>query len=49
MARILTLLAALLIASATNAAELGDDGLHKTAWFKDTFKDLPEDAAEAAA
>ena len=31
------------------ASELGDDGLHKTAWYRDTFKDLQEDAAEAAA
>lgn len=31
------------------AAELGDDGLHKTAWMRDTFKDLREDLAEANA
>ncbi len=29
------------------AAELGDDGLHKTPWMRDTFKDLSEDLAEA--
>lgn len=29
------------------AAELGDDGLHKTAWMRDTFKDLSEDLEEA--
>ena len=29
------------------AAELGDDGLHKTDWMRDTFKDLNEDLAEA--
>jgi len=29
------------------AAELGDDGLHKAAWMRDTFKDLQEDFAEA--
>ena len=29
------------------AAELGDDGLHKTPWMRDTFKDLGEDLAEA--
>ncbi|WP_187431892.1 hypothetical protein ROLI_041400 [Roseobacter fucihabitans] len=28
-------------------AELGDDGLHKAAWMRDTFKDLSEDLAEA--
>lgn len=31
------------------AAELGDDGLHKTDWMRDTFKDLSEDLAEANA
>ena len=31
------------------AAELGDDGLHKTAWMRDTFKDLREDLEEANA
>lgn len=29
------------------AAELGDDGLHKTDWMRDTFKDLREDLQEA--
>lgn len=29
------------------AAEIGDDGLHKTSWMRDTFKDLGEDLAEA--
>ncbi|WP_254870319.1 thioredoxin family protein [Celeribacter sp. HF31] len=28
---------------------MGDDGLHKTAWQRDTFKDLREDLAEANA
>jgi len=31
------------------AAELGDDGLHKTVWMQDTFKDLSEDLEEANA
>lgn len=31
------------------AAELGDDGLHKTDWMRDTFKDLREDLTEANA
>jgi thioredoxin-related protein len=31
------------------AAELGDDGLHKQPWMRDTFKDLREDLAEANA
>ncbi|SFM44502.1 thioredoxin family protein [Shimia aestuarii] len=42
-------LAGALMALPVWAAELGDDGLHKTAWYRDTFKDLQEDAAEAAA
>ena len=29
------------------AAQLGDDGLHKTDWMRDTFKDLREDLEEA--
>ncbi len=29
------------------AAEMGDDGLHKTPWMRDTFKDLREDLEEA--
>ena len=31
------------------AAELGDDGLHKAGWMRDTFKDLSEDLEEARA
>ena len=31
------------------AAGLGDDGLHKTPWMRDTFKDLREDLEEANA
>lgn len=31
------------------ASEIGDDGLHKTEWMRDTFKDLREDLAEANA
>ena len=31
------------------AVTLGDDGLHKTDWMQDTFKDLREDLAEANA
>jgi thioredoxin-related protein len=46
------IVAALLLgfwAVVTQAAELGDDGLHKTSWMRDTFKDLREDLAEANA
>ncbi|MGC1427417.1 MAG: thioredoxin family protein [Albidovulum sp.] len=31
------------------AAEIGDDGLHKAPWMRDTFKDLAEDLNEANA
>lgn len=40
---------ALVLALPAGAVEMGDDGLHKTAWFRDTFKDLREDFAEAEA
>ncbi|MDQ7069817.1 MAG: thioredoxin family protein [Rhodobacterales bacterium] len=30
-------------------ATMGDDGLHKTTWMRDTFRDLREDLAEANA
>jgi len=43
----MTGLAATLIALPVWAAELGDDGLHKTDWMRDTFKDLRDDLAEA--
>ena len=29
------------------SAEMGDDGLHKQTWMRDTFKDLREDLDEA--
>lgn len=47
MIRFLTLLAALAIGGQMQAADLGDDGLHKAAWMRDTFKDLSEDLDEA--
>lgn len=31
------------------SAEIGDDGLHKAPWMRDTFKDLSEDLEEATA
>ncbi len=49
MTRFLSLLAALLMALPVVGAELGDDGLHKTDWMRDTFKDLREDLEEANA
>lgn len=36
-------------AAAAGPAPLGDDGLHKAPWMQDTFKNLPEDLAEAKA
>ena len=49
MTRILTWIAAMLIALPVAAAELGDDGLHKADWMRDTFRDLTEDLDEANA
>ena len=50
MIRLNTLLAALFLAvTPALAVELGDDGLHKPAWLRETFKDLREDLAEANA
>ncbi|MFY0311724.1 SoxW family protein [Leisingera sp. D0M16] len=40
-------LMAVVLAAPLAAAELGDDGLHKTSWMRDTFKDLREDLEEA--
>lgn len=49
MTRIFLALAATVMAFGVQAADLGDDGLHKTPWMRDTFKDLGEDLAEANA
>jgi thioredoxin-related protein len=49
MTRLMTALAAVALALPAWGAELGDDGLHKTPWMRDTFKDLGEDLAEANA
>lgn len=48
MKRALSILIACLMGGAVSAAELGDDGLHKTPWMRDTFKDLREDLEEAS-
>ena len=46
----LILIAAAVFMSATmGLAEMGDDGLHKAPWMRDTFKDLSEDLADANA
>ena len=49
MFRLLALFTALLFSVQVSAAELGDDGLHKAPWMRDTFKDLSEDLEEANA
>ena len=41
--------ALVMMTTAVFAANLGDDGLHKAPWMRDTFKDLSEDLAEANA
>ncbi len=40
---------AVLMALPVAAAELGEDGLHKAPWMRETFKDLREDLDEANA
>ena len=49
MTRILASFVLLVFATNLWAAEIGDDGLHKAPWMRDTFKDLAEDLAEANA
>ena len=49
MRRIWMAVTAVFFALPSAAAELGDDGLHKTDWMRDTFKDLREDLGEANA
>ncbi len=49
MKRLFALAISLLIATSVTAVEIGDDGLHKTPWMRDTFKDLTEDLEEANA
>lgn len=46
---VLALLAATPAAAEIPAPILGDDGLHKTPWLRETFRDLREDLAEAGA
>lgn len=47
--RFLSLIVAFCFALPLVAAEIGDDGLHKADWMRDTFKDLSEDLEEANA
>lgn len=49
MKKLLIMGFALLFGASVFAAEMGDDGLHKAAWMRETFKDLSEDLEEATA
>ena len=49
MKRVIQLLCLIFCVSSLEAAELGDDGLHKAPWMRDTFLDLREDLEEANA
>ena len=49
MRHLMALAVALLTAFPAMAVEMGDDGLHKPDWLRDTFKDLREDLDEANA
>lgn len=49
MKRLLMTIGAVLALALPVTAEVGDDGLHKEPWMRDTFKDLREDLAEANA
>ncbi len=49
MKRLILAFVALCVATSLHAAEMGDDGLHKPDWLRDTFKDLQEDYEEAKA
>tara|TARA_R110002020_G_scaffold475858_1_gene713184 strand:+ start:7238 stop:7801 length:564 start_codon:yes stop_codon:yes gene_type:complete len=46
---VIALLALIATTVWASAATLGDDGLHKEPWMRDTFKDLRDDLAEANA
>jgi thioredoxin-related protein len=49
MKRLLMTFGALIALALPVSAEVGDDGLHKEPWMRDTFKDLREDLDEANA
>ncbi len=49
MTRLILTAFAMVFCAVTALAEIGDDGLHKTPWMRDTFKDLSEDLEEASA
>ncbi|WP_420860635.1 thioredoxin family protein [Algirhabdus cladophorae] len=49
MMRLLSAVFAAIFTATLAFAEVGDDGLHKADWMRDTFKDLSEDLEEATA
>ncbi|MDC1494695.1 thioredoxin, partial [Planktomarina temperata] len=49
MTRLLLAAAVVFMSATMGFAEMGDDGLHKAPWMRDTFKDLSEDLADANA
>ena len=49
MKRLILIAAAVFLSATMGLAEMGDDGLHKAPWMRDTFKDLSEDLADANA
>ncbi len=49
MLRFLTPISVLFFWATPSIAEIGDDGLHDAPFLRETFKDLAEDAKEAAA
>ena len=46
---IIALIGLVALLSTAQGAEIGDDGLHKEAWFTTSFKDVAEDIEQAAA
>lgn len=46
---LVTLLALVAFVTTAQAAEMGDDGLYKSSWMRNTFKDLREDLSDANA
>lgn len=49
MKRLIAVLLLLSVGSVMQAGQIGDDGMYKESWMRDTFKDLREDLAEANA
>ena len=49
MSRLIAVLLLISFGSLLQAGQIGDDGMYKESWMRDTFKDLREDLAEANA